>query len=120
MKKAFIYTVLIVAVLLAAGCYNGKNLQIGAETPKQVYLKAHMTFNGLLTDYIADKRAAPPELQKEWTEKIDPYFEQASLALKAWGITVMNDTPSYNQQLSYMDIKNQLLDLLLANLVEYE
>lgn len=118
MKKAFNYGALICIILVfVVGC---SGMQLGADNPKQVYLKARMTFNGLLSDYISNKKAAPPDVRARWTKKVDPLFEKAGKALDAWGKAAMAEAPAYNQQQAYLELKNQLLNMLLAEVTDYK
>ena len=116
MKNALKFTALLLIVVFVVASCSGMQ----TETPKQTYLKATMTFNGLLADYISDKKAAPPEIRDKWTAEIDPLFETASLALKAWGAAIKGEGPAYTEQQSYLELKNKLLDMLLAELTDYE
>ena len=59
-----------------------------APTPAETFLTARMAFNGLLEDYIIQKRAAPPTTQAKWSQEIDPWFERAAVALKSWQLAL--------------------------------
>ena len=103
------------AVLSVNGC-AAQYPQAEASTPQEIYLKARMTFNGLLADYIDNKRAATPAKRAEWSEKIDPWFERGAAALAVWGAALSAGKTAYDAQQDYLEIKNQILQLLLREL----
>jgi hypothetical protein len=117
MKKAFCSIAVIVTLAIIVGC-AGLDPATTPETPQEVYLKARMTFNGLLADYVTQKRAATVENKAKWTENIDPLFEAGAQALNAWGTALDAEANTYSQQKAYLEIKNQLLALLMAELTK--
>ena len=85
-------------------------------TPAENYLTARMVFNGLLEDYVTQKRIADDETKDRWTRKVDPWFERGAVALNAWGSALKaGDSPESSMQ-AYLEIKNQLMAIVIQEL----
>lgn len=115
--EVFILTLVVLgayAIFSVNGCANYQ--QSVPETPEEVYLKARMTFNGLLADYVDQKRMADNATRARWTNDIDPWFERGAAALAVWGDGLKAGGSTYGQQQAYLEVKNQLLQIMLKEL----
>jgi hypothetical protein len=83
------------------------------ETKEQSYLKARQVFNGILMDYVDQKRQADADTKARWTSDIDPWFERADKALDAWGDALESGGSGEGQQTLYLEIKSKLLNMML-------
>lgn len=111
-KRSFMIVLLLCFSLCSCATMGPQSV----DTPEKVYLAARTEFNSLLSRYIRYKEEANIETQALWTAKIDPVFYDAAVILDAWGLYVtingFEDLIEENQQ-KFMDIKNELIDLLL-------
>jgi len=99
---------LLMLLLVSVGCGTlVQNL-----SPKQQYLAARVEYNTLQSQYLDYYDAAPAATQAKWKAGIDPYFDQADVALDMWGLAVRSGTDATAQQKAYIAIKNKLIDLL--------
>jgi hypothetical protein len=87
-------------------------------TPEEIYLTARMTFNGLLEDYITQKGIVDAETKARWTREIDPWFERAAVALKAWGTALKAGKGAQVEMQAYLELKNQLMRVVLQALAK--
>ncbi len=127
MKRLWIYELVYVSIWVLVGVavlvVHNSCAQYGYNpavptTPEEAYLKARMTFNGLLQDYVDQKRMADRETRARWSKDIDPWFERGAAALALWGdaVRAADQASIYDQQQAYLEIKNQLLQLMLKEL----
>lgn len=119
MKKAIFKTFIAVALFIGTILYLAACAQFAENLPQtqeEKYLTSRLIFNGLLEDYVAQKRAADPELKARWGKEIDPWFERAAVALNLWGLAISGQDRPGKFELDYNKIKNELMVALFREL----
>lgn len=114
--QASIVVLLIVCLSLVFGC-SGMQLA-GPDDSEELardkaYMAARKEFALTLQKYNDYYDKASPETQAEWKEKIDPLFKSVDKALKGWKLALDNDWGDAGQEQKYMDLKANLLILLV-------
>lgn len=117
-KQLIIMAMLFVATLLFLSSCIPMQPEGPPPTPAETYLTARMVFNGLLEDYVAQKKIADPATKSRWTQEIDPWFIRGASALDAWKVAVRSGEDPQGQMQAYLEIKNQLMSIILTELAE--
>lgn len=119
------YTMLyMVAMLITMLCFpmlffSCQGMQLGGpdDSPqlkqKKAYMAARKEFALTLEKYNDYYDKASAEQQSRWKENIDPVFKQVDTALKAWKLAIDNNWDPAAQEQKYLDMKSDLLLLLV-------
>lgn len=82
-------------------------------TEKDTYLNARMAFNEIVSKYLIYYGDADPEKQAKWKKNVDPKIRMAESTLDAWGTALKLGKPHENDQELWLDLKDELLEVLL-------
>lgn len=113
-KRLAILPIFILLLLVSCG-----HFQIG-ESPMDTYLKTRMQFNTIWMRYLDYYDGSHYIMQEKWKKEIDPKFTLANKALNAWGKALKEGVPTYEKQMEFMNLKNELIDLLIPIFVKDE
>jgi len=109
-KKYSILIAIILLIVFTAGCATLQG--------KKAYLAALKKYTQTAEKYEAYYQAASETQKAKWKETIDPVMLEASAALDVWGLAIINDTESNEEQL-YNEIFSKLLPMLIeAGVIE--
>lgn len=114
-SKILLFIFLPIIAVVAFSCIPYQVDQGPPPTPAETFLKARLTFNALLSDYITQKRAADPATRERWTEDFDPWFERAAIALKAWQAALRTGEGTKAMD-AYLEIRNKLMNMILLEI----
>jgi len=113
-KRVFIAFVLAIAVLLS-GCAG-----LNVDTPDKKYLAAQAEFELLLKRYLQYYDDLSPGAQATLKAKVNPVFHKGQLALDMWySVLGAGGDPAASVE-TYLNIKNQLIDLIAEVINELE
>lgn len=106
-------------MLLLPFLVNCSGLQLGGpdDPPelkqKKAYMAARKEFALTLKQYNDYYDRASPETQAKWKSEIDPMFKKVNTALDAWKLAIDNNWQPDSQEQKYLDLKSDLLLLLV-------
>ncbi len=113
MKRLFL--LLIAVTFMFAGCATFSTL-----SPAQQQLEARMTFNNLVSGYVAKYKIADVATQEKWKADVEPLIRKAVTALDLWGfaLNITDPDQAIQQEKLFLALKDEVLDLIIDSFVE--
>lgn len=111
---AFLTAMLFIVPMMFASCANLAGVNDSPQLKeKKTYMTARKEFALTLEKYNVYYNKADLETQAEWKKDIDPWFNKVNKALAAWKLAINNDWDPASQSEKYLDLKSELLILLV-------
>ena len=100
--------------MLFASCANLAGVNDSPQLKeKKTYMTARKEFALTLEKYNLYYSRAEAATQAEWKKDVDPWFHKVNKALDAWKMAIDNDWDPASQEEKFLDLKSELLILLV-------